>query len=132
MTERQLVDAIQERVVGERARMAAVVDEAKVTARIHELFSLFTEATTTEQWRYLLPGKPILSAFAGHTRFSQGRLKTMYINTVAGENLDTFSDILQIFQALNGIAGLLQLPRNRSRQVAECGWRATRGQAISH
>ena len=54
-----------------------------------------------DEWKNLIPGRPILNHFAAKAKLPIGRAKKLYINYVLDKKKNTFNDIEKIFELFN-------------------------------
>ncbi|TSC54326.1 MAG: hypothetical protein LiPW30_711 [Parcubacteria group bacterium LiPW_30] len=81
-------------------RLLSILDENNIKKYIHASHSQVCQSidNDTNDWKDLIPGKPILSKFITLTGMQQGRAKNLYINEVQNKQLSIFDDILKIFE----------------------------------
>lgn len=54
-------------------------------------------AADGDEWKSLIPGRPVLHAFAASAKLDQTRLKTLYIKAARGVEPDAFAEVKAIF-----------------------------------
>ena len=64
-----------------------------------EKLTLKNENTGPDAWKATIPGKPVLSGFAGRANIPLGRLKSLYIAKNAAVKMGAFNEIETIFQS---------------------------------
>ena len=69
-------------------------------AKIYEKLSLSIE-NDTEDWKNLIPGRPILHQFLNRANFDIARAKRLYLAEVERNEYQTFEDIIQVFEDFN-------------------------------
>jgi len=96
----EVVALLQERAQSEGGRIASALDLPAIQEASEKYFSLLSESITTdsEEWKKLVPGKPILGRFARAAAVDQARARTMYINAVQERRVDAFDEIIAIFE----------------------------------
>lgn len=87
----------------ETARLGSTLDPAAVTCRASEYYTRLTESLNddSEDWKALIPGKPLVGRFARTAQLHPSRAKTLYIRRAQGSSLNAFKDILDIFQGFS-------------------------------
>lgn len=101
MTATQLIDAMTERALAEKDRVAKI-DRDAIKAQVDALHQKLHSSLDTagdDAWKAIIPGRPLLGRFASAAKIDVGHLKTAYINNVRTERLATFSEIERIFDS---------------------------------
>lgn len=86
----------------ESDRVADVLDRDGVSRAVAEHYERLSQAIEddSEDWKAMVPGKQVLSAFASQANLSAGRAKTMYIAATHAESPhQPFKEIQDIFAA---------------------------------
>ena len=73
----------------------------EVKVKIKEINDRIQSSLKTNEWKNLVPGKPILNHFANKAKLPIGRAKKLYINYVLDQNKDTFNEIIEIFKSFD-------------------------------
>lgn len=69
---------------------------AQIVREEHERFFLAVQSTE-DDWRRVMPGKPILRAFASKAQLPVGRAKTAYLAAGLESSRQPFKDIVELF-----------------------------------
>lgn len=70
-----------------------------IKAKVQEIHNSIQLSLTSDKWKSLIPGRPILNHFASKANLPIGRAKKLYINYVLDNDKDTFNDIIEIFKS---------------------------------
>ena len=99
LTSEELVRAITATVQSEERRLGEVLDVAAIESVVTREYARIRASldADTDEWKALVPGKPLLGKFAGEATLAVGHAKTLYVNAVAAMGADTFADIEAIF-----------------------------------
>ena len=92
-------------VVGvELERVKAVLGADAVRQGVEETYDKLETAISTDsdEWKTLIPGKPVLATFANQVGLSPGRAKSLYISAVAEVDRNPFEEIETIFEQMSG------------------------------
>lgn len=94
-----LVAAFESKRVEESGRIKGALDPTTIARSVEAEFRILYDAVKADDnaWKRLLPGKPILNAFASKTKLEVGSLKRIYIRLAQGHVKDPFADIREIF-----------------------------------
>jgi energy-coupling factor transporter ATP-binding protein EcfA2 len=84
----------------ESARVSGELDPGQIEKMIRERFQGLVDSLErdTDDWKFLIPGKPVFNTFAGKSKMDAPRLKTLFIREAYAQNSGTFDDIFSIFQ----------------------------------
>jgi predicted ATPase len=99
LTSAELVSAVTATVQSEERRLGEVLDVAAIEIVVTREYARIRASldADTDEWKALVPGKPLLGKFAGEAALAVGHAKTLYVNAVAALGTDTFADIEAIF-----------------------------------
>ena len=81
----------------ERSRVCAALDDAATKIAIQETYQRLEASLNDASWKAEIPGKPILSSFAGAAGIPLGRLKSLYISKNASHGMGAFQHIEEVF-----------------------------------
>jgi energy-coupling factor transporter ATP-binding protein EcfA2 len=97
VTETQELVAMRAR--SEVARIAGVLDETQVREAVRELYDNISQGIEAddETWKSLVPGKPVLAAFASRAQVNRARAKAMYLSAAAESERRPFQEIEDTF-----------------------------------
>jgi energy-coupling factor transporter ATP-binding protein EcfA2 len=95
----ELIRAFEERIEAEQSRIQSALVITKIETLIRDTYETMINACSSEEWRSIIPGKPILSRFAKKANLELGRLKLGYLNAVEENSMNCFQDIIEIFSA---------------------------------
>jgi predicted ATPase len=106
LTSDELQAAIANVVGAEQRRLGAVLDADAIKASVAEEYARISASldSDTDEWKSLVPGRPLLGKFAGVAKLTPGHAKTMYVSAVAAMGADTFAEIEEIFDGFAGQA----------------------------
>jgi hypothetical protein len=101
----ELVALLAAKTGYERTRVLSALDDVAIADAAAGYYRALSDSLTndTDDWKALIPGKPLLGMFAAKANVPTSRAKTMYINAVEGSGLDPFRDILDIFAAFAAV-----------------------------
>jgi hypothetical protein len=87
----------------ESSRVSESVEDIRVSEYVQSLASKVEQSleTGTEDWKSIIPGKPILSKFAGAANISVDRLKRSYISKASSISPSPFQEIMDIFESFS-------------------------------
>ena len=87
----------------ELQRVTDILHSDNLKKYTDELFNKLTRsiAEDTNEWKDLIPGRPILNQFVAKTKMQIGRAKQLYIKEVQKSDGKTFQDIIDIFTQFN-------------------------------
>jgi hypothetical protein len=96
----ELVALIVTKSSAERERAVKVLGDDEVERLVRDEFERLTSLLDNDdpEWRVAMPGKPVLSAFAGRAGTKLGHAKTLYLNAAATHEPGPFEDLLTIFE----------------------------------
>lgn len=92
---------LQARAETEMARIRSALDTSGIEVAALGRFNEITESLNSEgdEWKPLVPGKPVLGRFAGKAGVTTARAKALYLDAAASAAPDPFREILDIFDA---------------------------------
>jgi hypothetical protein len=95
----ELLAAFESRRSDEKQRIESALDATKVNRLVEAEVRLLSDALRAddEAWKCLLPGRPILAAFAKKAKIEIATLKRLYIRRAKGHERNPFADIRAIF-----------------------------------
>lgn len=95
----ELTALVLARSDAEADRARQVLATESITAVVREEYDRFRVAVEGEQadWRRIMPGKPILRAFATKAQLQVGRAKTMYLASGLESAYEPFDEIVELF-----------------------------------
>lgn len=84
----------------ETKRLGSALDPGEVTSRAAEYYNRLTTSLDddSDEWKALIPGKPLVNRFAGAAGLHVSRAKTLYIRRAHDAPLNPFQEILDIFE----------------------------------
>ncbi len=96
----ELQTLLQRKAAEELRRIGAAISERQLTRAIEERFRQLEQslATDGEEWKRLIPGRPVLSVFANTAGLSVGRLKALYLREAEKDTFKVFEDSVAIFE----------------------------------
>lgn len=99
-TKEELLGLISGRATEERQRVTNILDIGPINQAISQRFQALENSLTdgTDNWKRLIPGRPILKIFASQAKLDIGRLKTLYLRESEKEDFANFGDIIEIFR----------------------------------
>jgi ABC-type cobalamin/Fe3+-siderophores transport system ATPase subunit len=100
----ELLGLVESERNSELNRLVASLDRAEVEAVCRNEHQLIDDALNRdhEDWKSLIPGRPILKKFASHTNQDYGTLKRLYIMTAKTIQPNPFAEIEHIFGSFEG------------------------------
>ena len=95
----ELTAAFEMRRREEHSRLQSALSESSVRDEVAKEFRILSDAVQSDKdtWKHLLPGRPILNAFAAKAKVEIGMLKRLYIKSSQSHENDPFADIRRIF-----------------------------------
>ena len=83
----------------ECARVGAAISDADIAAVHADIVANMTRTldASGDEWKTVLPGKPIFNSFANQSRLQASRLKQAYIRAALKREPSPFYDIIEIF-----------------------------------
>lgn len=85
------------RIDSESARFGTAADKASVIATLEATYKEMEQSLTTDRWKEVIPGRPILEQFASASGVLTGRLKVRYLAECERVTPHPFKDVLDIF-----------------------------------
>jgi len=103
MTVDALVAQLVVRVGEEQSRIAASVQAGTVESytRVMAKKSQDSLDQDTDEWKALIPGKPLLNLFASRAKLDPGRLKTAYIREAEKQPVNPFQEVIDVFSSFS-------------------------------
>lgn len=94
----QLTALIRNQASSETGRVAATLDPETIRANIEAYFEGLSRslANDTDDWKALIPGKPLLGQFASKAGVPMARAKLLYINAAEAAGRTPFQEIFEI------------------------------------
>jgi hypothetical protein len=95
----ELVASVTTKVAEEALRSSRALDNSAIEALVRSTYGELERVIKdpSDQWKVLIPGRPVLAQFASAARMDAGRLKLAFLNRVVREKLSTFDDVLAVF-----------------------------------
>lgn len=83
----------------EGSRLRDALDPSRVSQEVDTYYGRLEASldADTDEWKTLIPGKPLLGRFASRAGFDPGRARTMYINAARRAAMDPFAEVREIF-----------------------------------
>jgi len=102
----ELVGLIKGQSDVETKRITTILEETKVEALIGNTFDDLTKSLDedTDDWKNLIPGRPLLNQFANKAKMDVGRLKKLFIKEAEQSSPNPFEDIMNIFEHFDGFS----------------------------
>ncbi|MFI7588349.1 AAA family ATPase [Spongisporangium articulatum] len=101
-TVNETVSLILERAQNETARINDVLSDDKIQEHVARIYAQLERSLDSgEEWKRLIPGKPILGRFASQVGLTLGRAKNLYVREATRSNLGIFDEILDIFDTFS-------------------------------
>ncbi|MEZ4945406.1 MAG: AAA family ATPase [Cyclobacteriaceae bacterium] len=99
-TKEEVESLIIEKAKGEVMRVNSSLNEEAIHNAVKEISETINDSFQDERddWKNIIPGRPILNHFASKAKLPIGRAKKLYINHALKENMNTFEDIINIFE----------------------------------
>lgn len=90
---------VAQRAREEIDRVRGALDSANVGAVVERSYLTIQDALDRddESWKALVPGRPLVNAFAHKAGLSEARAKTMYIRAAPASDREPFAEIIAIF-----------------------------------
>jgi predicted ATPase len=82
-------------------RVTVSMSDDSIKTNVEEINTKILESFENEDWKNIIPGRPILNHFASKAKLPIGRAKKLYINYVLENEKDTFDDIIEVFKVFN-------------------------------
>jgi hypothetical protein len=100
LTEDELVAKLQSAISAEASRVETAMDSAQAEASARSAYAAIKRslAEDTDEWKTLVPAKPLLGGFAGTAGVKIGHAKKLYVDAALVSESDVFKDVIQIFQ----------------------------------
>jgi predicted ATPase len=96
-----LVRRLVTRVGEEQTRIASAVQPAAVESYARTMAKKLQDSLDqdTDDWKTLIPGKPLLNMFASRAKLDSARLKTAFIREAEKRPTNPFQEVIEIFSA---------------------------------
>jgi ABC-type cobalamin/Fe3+-siderophores transport system ATPase subunit len=103
LTEEELVAKVRGTLEREKARLQGVLDPDAADGRVRVEYQRIVASldANTNDWRELVPGKPLLARFAGAAGLKPGHAKSLYIQAVERHSPTASDDIHAIFDSFS-------------------------------
>lgn len=84
-------------------RVKAVLASDAVSQEVEDTFSKLEKAIAddSDDWKTLIPGKPVLAKFAASANLSPARAKTLYIDRASSSDSQPFKGIVELFDLMS-------------------------------
>jgi len=101
LTASELAASMGGKLEAEEARLREALDRSSMTADVEREFERIQASldNDTDEWKELVPGRPLLAGFAREAGLGVGHAKTLYVNTALEMESAVFDDIAAIFKA---------------------------------
>lgn len=88
---------------GELERVKATLDSGVVQGQVEQTFNDLEAALSedSDDWKNLIPGKPVLARFAAVANLSLARAKSLYINAAQRDGHAPFKEIEELFEEMS-------------------------------
>jgi len=95
----ELQDLLLTKVQREKERVEQCLDKAELQTWMEEYFTQLTTSleSDSDEWKHLIPGRPLLSIFANRAGLTIARAKTLYLNTASSSDRQPFAEIEEMF-----------------------------------
>jgi hypothetical protein len=95
----ELGDLFSKAIDSERQRWDTSLSPEIARSLIDEKYEALKDSIDrdTDDWKVLIPGKPILGVFSGKAQLSSARFKTLYISAAESVNPSPFEEVLSLF-----------------------------------
>lgn len=95
----ELASLILDRAAAEQDRVRSALEVGRVAKLAEQTFVAMTQSVApgSDQWKKVIPGKPLLAQFAAAANIDVGRLKLMYLGVSSRREPDAFQDIVDVF-----------------------------------
>jgi ABC-type lipoprotein export system ATPase subunit len=102
----EATELFTEKASAELDRVKSVLDGDGVTKEVEDSFNRLEKAIEddSDDWKALIPGKPVLAGFAKSAGLSPARAKTLYIAKALISETKPFAEIIEIFDAMSAVA----------------------------
>jgi hypothetical protein len=99
-TRDEIVAAISLKADIEVGRQRAAISDESVAKSVGDEFDRLDEALTadTDEWKYLVPGRPVLARWAQHVPINLRTAKSLYLEAADKSGNAVFQEILDIFE----------------------------------
>jgi predicted ATPase len=90
---------------GELERVKTVLESDSVSQEVEKTFEQLQKAieVDSEEWKTLIPGKPVLATFASDAGLSPARAKSLYIDKAVTSGRQPFEEITTLFDAMSAV-----------------------------
>jgi energy-coupling factor transporter ATP-binding protein EcfA2 len=98
-----LVGLINTKAKEEQTRIDDSIDVSKIEQYVRDAVSQLQKSLDddTEDWKRLIPGKPVLKMFAAKAKIDLGHLKLLFLKEAENHDPHPFKDILDLFEQFN-------------------------------
>lgn len=96
-----LVTQLVTRGVEEQSRIAKSLQPEAVQSYARTIASKLQDSLDqdTDEWKALIPGKPLLNMFASRAKLDSARLKTAYIRVAENKPANPFQEVIDVFSS---------------------------------
>lgn len=96
----EVASLLGKRAEEEIARLHSILERQNVEELVQKAFVAIERslADGTDDWKRLIPGRPVFNRFASEARLGPGRLKQLYLAESEGLEANPFKDIIEIFK----------------------------------
>jgi predicted ATP-binding protein involved in virulence len=101
----ELVKQIEARVDEEQGRISKSLGKTDIERYARARAKMVEDSLDqdTNDWKSLVPGRPLLNMFAARAKFDTARLKTVYIREAEKEPINPFQEIIDIFATFSRV-----------------------------
>ncbi|MFZ3064094.1 MAG: ATP-binding protein [Nitrospirota bacterium] len=96
-----LVKQLVTRGVEEQGRIASSIQPGAVESYARTIAKKLQDSLDqdTDEWKALIPGRPLLNMFAGRAKLDSARLKTAYIREAEKKPVNPFQEVIDVFSS---------------------------------
>ncbi len=102
-TKEEVEALLIEKANSEKSRVETILDPANIAAHVQSIYQKLDASLKqdTDDWKKLMPGKPLLSKLCSQAKIPVPRLKKLYINEAKATTPNPFDEIVSIFADFN-------------------------------
>jgi succinylglutamate desuccinylase len=102
-TKEEVEALLIEKANSEKVRVETILAPANIVDHVQDIHQKLDESLKqdTDDWKNLIPGKPLLSKLCSQAKIPVSRLKKLYINEAKTTTPNPFDDIVSIFADFN-------------------------------
>jgi len=95
----ELVSLVLARVSSERVRVEGAVELSRIEASVKTEYGRLSKCVEDDgnEWKAVIPGRPLLAKFASLTRLEAPRIKRLYLQEAMKEESSPFEEVMAIF-----------------------------------